>query len=52
MSTQTNRAVLESLFGGDTVTLSADHRVLDGVIAAEFLQELKLALENPVRLLL
>jgi len=34
------------------VTLSADHRVLDGVIAAEFLQELKLALENPVRLLL
>jgi len=34
------------------VTLSADHRVLDGVIAAEFLRELKLALENPVRLLI
>jgi len=34
------------------VTLSADHRVLDGVIVAEFLRELKLALENPVRLLL
>jgi pyruvate dehydrogenase E2 component (dihydrolipoamide acetyltransferase) len=34
------------------LTLSADHRVLDGVGAAEFLQELKLGLENPVRLLL
>lgn len=34
------------------LTLSADHRVLDGVAAAEFLQELKLGLENPVRLLL
>lgn len=34
------------------VTLSADHRVLDGVAAAEFLQALKLVLENPVRLLL
>ena len=33
-------------------TLSADHRVLDGVSAAEFLKELKLALETPVRLLL
>ena len=34
------------------VTLSADHRVLDGVAAAEFLKELKLALETPVRLLI
>jgi len=34
------------------VTLSADHRVLDGVAAAEFLKELKQALENPVRLLI
>jgi len=34
------------------VTLSADHRVLDGVAAAEFLKELKLVLENPVRLLI
>jgi pyruvate dehydrogenase E2 component (dihydrolipoamide acetyltransferase) len=34
------------------VTLSADHRVLDGVAAAEFLQELKQVLENPVRLLI
>jgi pyruvate dehydrogenase E2 component (dihydrolipoamide acetyltransferase) len=34
------------------VTLSADHRVLDGVAAAEFLLELKQVLENPVRLLL
>ena len=33
------------------VTLSADHRVLDGVAAAQFLRELKLVLENPVRLL-
>jgi len=34
------------------VTLSADHRVLDGVAAAEFLKELKLVLETPVRLLI
>lgn len=34
------------------VTLSADHRVLDGVAAAEFLRELKQVLETPVRLLL
>jgi pyruvate dehydrogenase E2 component (dihydrolipoyllysine-residue acetyltransferase) len=34
------------------VTLSADHRVLDGVAAAEFLKELKQVLENPVRLLI
>lgn len=34
------------------VTLSADHRVLDGVAAAEFLKKLKELLENPVRLLL
>lgn len=34
------------------VTLSADHRVLDGVDAAAFLKELKRILENPVQLLL
>jgi pyruvate dehydrogenase E2 component (dihydrolipoamide acetyltransferase) len=34
------------------VTLSADHRVLDGVYVAQFLGELKMLLENPVRLLL
>jgi pyruvate dehydrogenase E2 component (dihydrolipoamide acetyltransferase) len=34
------------------VTLSCDHRLLDGAYAARFLGELKLALENPVKLLL
>jgi pyruvate dehydrogenase E2 component (dihydrolipoamide acetyltransferase) len=33
------------------VTISADHRVADGVIAAEFLQEVKRLLENPMLLL-
>jgi pyruvate dehydrogenase E2 component (dihydrolipoamide acetyltransferase) len=30
-----------------TMTLSADHRIVDGVIAAKFLQELKQLLEKP-----
>lgn len=34
------------------VTLSADHRILDGAYAAGFLGELKQVLENPVRLLI
>ena len=34
------------------VTLSADHRVIDGVLAAEFLKTLKKCLENPSILLL
>jgi len=34
------------------VTLCADHRVADGAYAAEFLVELRMILENPVRLLL
>jgi pyruvate dehydrogenase E2 component (dihydrolipoamide acetyltransferase) len=34
------------------VTLSADHRVIDGAIAAAFLAELKRLLEEPARLLL
>ena len=33
-------------------TVSVDHRVSDGMEGAQFLQELKAALENPIRLLL
>jgi pyruvate dehydrogenase E2 component (dihydrolipoamide acetyltransferase) len=33
------------------VTLSADHRLIDGAYAARFLQELKRVLENPVTML-
>ena len=33
------------------VTLSADHRLLDGAYAAQFLAELKRVLENPVQML-
>jgi pyruvate dehydrogenase E2 component (dihydrolipoamide acetyltransferase) len=34
------------------VTLSADHRLIDGAYAARFLQELKRVLENPVAMLM
>lgn len=34
------------------VTLSADHRIVDGALGARFLQELKKLLENPMNLLL
>jgi pyruvate dehydrogenase E2 component (dihydrolipoamide acetyltransferase) len=34
------------------VTLSSDHRVIDGAEAAQFLQALKARLENPLRLVL
>jgi pyruvate dehydrogenase E2 component (dihydrolipoamide acetyltransferase) len=34
------------------VTLSSDHRIIDGAVAAQFLQELKKLLENPVLMLL
>lgn len=33
------------------VTLSSDHRVVDGVVAARFLQTLRQMLENPVFML-
>lgn len=35
-----------------TLTLSIDHRVLDGVIGAKFLQSLKNYIENPVTMIL
>jgi pyruvate dehydrogenase E2 component (dihydrolipoamide acetyltransferase) len=35
-----------------TMTLSIDHRVLDGVIGAQFLQSLKHYIENPLNLIL
>lgn len=34
------------------VTLSSDHRIIDGAVAARFLQDFKLMMENPVGLLL
>ena len=34
------------------VTLSSDHRVIDGALAAQFLQEVRRLLENPIALLL
>lgn len=34
------------------VTLSSDHRVVDGAVAAQFLQEVRRLLENPIGLLL
>ena len=33
------------------VTLSGDHRVIDGAVGAQYLQELKALLEHPMRLL-
>jgi pyruvate dehydrogenase E2 component (dihydrolipoamide acetyltransferase) len=35
-----------------TITLSADHRVMDGAVAAQYLQDLKRALEDPLMMLL
>lgn len=35
-----------------TATLSADHRAIDGALAAQFLQALKARVENPVALLM
>lgn len=33
------------------LSLTADHRTVDGAVAAQFLQKLKLALENPIAML-
>ncbi len=33
------------------LTLSCDHRVIDGAKGAEFLRELKQTMENPIRVL-
>lgn len=35
-----------------TVTLSCDHRVIDGAVGAEWLQAFKDVMENPIKLLL
>ncbi len=35
-----------------TVTLTADHRAVDGAMAAQFLQTLKALLEEPASMLL
>ena len=35
-----------------TVTLSCDHRVVDGAVAAQWLQAFKTYVENPVGLML
>jgi pyruvate dehydrogenase E2 component (dihydrolipoamide acetyltransferase) len=34
------------------ITLSSDHRVIDGALAAQFLQEVRRLLENPINVLL
>jgi len=34
------------------VTLSSDHRIIDGAVAARFLQEFKKTMENPATLAL
>jgi pyruvate dehydrogenase E2 component (dihydrolipoamide acetyltransferase) len=34
------------------ITLAADHRVIDGAVAAHFMADLKARLESPVLLLL
>ena len=34
-----------------SVTLSGDHRAIDGALGAQYLQELKALLEHPMRLL-
>jgi pyruvate dehydrogenase E2 component (dihydrolipoamide acetyltransferase) len=34
------------------ITLSSDHRVIDGSLAAQFLQEVRRLLENPISVLL
>jgi pyruvate dehydrogenase E2 component (dihydrolipoamide acetyltransferase) len=33
-----------------SITLSGDHRVIDGAVGAQYLQELRALLEHPLRL--
>ena len=35
-----------------SMTFSGDHRVVDGALGAQYLQEVKALLEHPIRLLL
>jgi pyruvate dehydrogenase E2 component (dihydrolipoamide acetyltransferase) len=35
-----------------TVTMSCDHRVVDGAVGAQWLQKLKAYIENPITMLL
>ena len=35
-----------------TLTLSCDHRIVDGAVGAQFLQELRTVLERPMTMLL
>ena len=43
----------DAVFVGNTMklTLACDHRTVDGVTGAQFLQSLRLYIENPIRLL-
>jgi pyruvate dehydrogenase E2 component (dihydrolipoamide acetyltransferase) len=46
---ENNQPVLRPMM---TVTLSVDHRVIDGALAAQFLRDLRDGLERPGRIIL